>query len=439
VIEQIDNVILGGGIAGLGAAYAWRREGLRSTIFEARATAGGLLDNFTIDGFRFDRAVHLSFATEPEVREVFDRTPYITHAPEALCWDAGRWIRHPTQNNMYPLSAEEKIELIAGLADAPTGEIANYEDWLLQQYGRPIAERWPMPYTEKYWSVPARELGTEWIGQRVRKADMREVLRGAFTTEKPNHFYAKEMRYPAKGGYRAFIEPLIAESDIRCDKRAVAIDPRSRTVEFADGTAVRYESLVSTVPLPRLVEMMPGAPQDVRQAAGSLFATTVDLVSVGFRKPDVSPSLWFYIYDRDIVAARAYAPGIKSPDNVPNGCSSLQFEIYSSPPHPQTMSPEEMKANTVAGLEKMGLATPDEIVVLDHRRLDYGNVVFDLGMEERRTLAREWVEAQDVQVAGRFGEWDYLWSNQSLLSGMGASRRALARAAAPLPVAEFLG
>ncbi len=424
--ERIENIILGGGIAGLGAAYAARQMGKQAIIFEARETPGGLLDNFVIDGFRFDRAVHLSFANESEVREVFDRTPYYTHAPEALSYDAGRWLRHPVQNNMYPWPAEEKIELIAGLVESPTGEVSNYEDWLLQQYGRPIAERWPLPYTEKYWTVPAAELGTDWIGQRVRRADLREVLHGAFTTDTPNHFYAKEMRYPKKGGYRAFIEPLIAESNIRCGKKVVRIDPVAKRVAFSDGDEVEYVNLVSSLPLPRLADFVADAPQDIREAASSLFATVVDLVSVGFRRPDVAPALWFYIYDRDILAARAYSPNWKSPANVPEGCSSLQFEIYSSPKHPQTHTPDELKANTVEALKKMGLASEEDIVLLDHRQLPYGNVVFDLGMEERRDRVRAWAEELGIHGAGRFGEWGYLWSNQSLMSGLAAGRKAFA-------------
>jgi protoporphyrinogen oxidase len=64
--------------------------------------------------------------------------------------------------------------------------------------------------------------------------------------------------------------------------------------------------------------------------------------------------------------------------------------------------------------------------LVHHHHLPYGNVVFDLGMEARRDRVRAWLESQGIQVAGRFGEWDYLWSNQSLMSGLRAAERALA-------------
>ncbi len=426
----MTNVILGAGVAGLGAAHALRRRAEPSTIYEARSRAGGLLDNFTIETdrgpFRFDTAVHLSFASEPEVREVFDRTPYLTHAPESFCYDGGYWLKHPVQTNLFPLPVDQKVELIAGLAASPSGEISHYGDWLVQQYGEPIAARWPLRYTLKYWTLPAERLGTDWVGQRMRKADLGEVLFGAMTDQTPNQYYVKEMRYPQQGGYRAFIEPLIEAAEIVYEHEAVAIDPASRTVRFANGREATYERLVSTLPLPRLVEMMTGAPEPVRENAATLFATEIDLISVGFSRPRVSPALWFYIYDDDIAAARAYAPDWKSPDNAPEGCSSLQFEIYSSRERPQTASPDELKRDTVTGILKMGLATEAEILFVHHQRVPYGNVVFDLGMEARRDRVRAWVESQGVQVAGRFGEWDYLWSNQSMMSGMRAAEAALA-------------
>jgi protoporphyrinogen oxidase len=417
-------VVLGAGIAGLAAAYTARRRGRDAIVYEAAERAGGLLDNFVIDGFRFDTAVHLSFASEPEVREVFDRTAFITHDPRALCWDAGLWLKHPVQNNMFPLPADQKVEMIAGLAEQPPSEVNNYHDWLVAQYGRPIAERWPLVYNEKYWTIPVETLGTDWIGQRMRRADLREVLRGALSDDPTNTYYVKEMRYPTMGGYRAFLDPMIEEAEIVCGCEAVRIDAKNKRVAFANGSEAGYENLVSTIPLPRLVELIGDAPADVRACADSLFATSLDLVSIGFNKPQISPALWFYIYDRGIAAARAYSPDWKSPQNVPPGCSSLQFEIYSSRRRPQAMSPDELKANTVEALKTMGIATEADILFVHHCRLPYANVVFDLGMEERRDKVREWVAGQGVTSAGRFGEWDYLWSNQSMLSGIRAAETA---------------
>lgn len=418
------NIVLGGGITGITAAFFARQRGKEAVVFEMMPRAGGLVDNFTVDGFRFDNAVHLSFAKEQEVRTIFDSTPYFAHPPLSMCWDDGYWLRHPVQNNLFPLPAEERARLIASFVNRPELEVHNYRDWLLYQFGHEIAARWPLKYTEKYWTISAEKLGLNWIGNRVRRADLSEILLGAMMPERPNYYYADEMRYPKKGGYRAFVEPMIRSCDIRCNYRVSRIDIKERTVHFADGSKADYTGLINTLPLPELIPLIPEAPSEVVEAAASLFATSLDLISIGFcRELDVSPSLWFYIYDMDIAASRVYSPSLKSPDNAPKGCSSLQFEIYSSPKRPQKMSVDELKENSLFALRKMKLADRNDVLFMHHKRLPYGNVVFDLHMEGRRDIVRAWLGKVGILTAGRFGEWDYLWSNQSFMSGKRAAER----------------
>jgi protoporphyrinogen oxidase len=419
-IKTTDIAVLGAGIAGLGAALKARELGREAVLYEARASAGGLLDNFSIDGFRFDRAVHLSFATEPKVREIFDATPSITHPSDSYCFEESRWLKHPVQNNLYPLPPAERQALIQSYINRPAEAGTTYEDWLRHQYGDAIAERFPIKYTQKYWATPAASMSTTWIGNRMRRSEVGEVLFGAFTSDTPNTYYTKEMRYPKTGGYKAFIEPLIAASRIELDHAAVRIDIAAKQVQFIDGTAVGYNELVSTLALPRLIALIDDAPAPVVAAAAGLKATSIDLISVGIRT-NVVKDLWFYIYDDDILASRAYSPSVKSPENAPVGTSSLQFEIYSRG-EKSRFSADELKKNTLYALEKMGICTEKDVLFTDHRFLEFGNVVFDLGMEEKRAVVLDWLKEIGISSCGRFGEWDYLWSNQSLLSGYNAVR-----------------
>ena len=107
-MRKAKFAILGAGIAGLGAALGLRERGEESIIFEKNPTSGGLLDHLIINGFIFDKAVHLSFATEPKVREIFDKTPFITHPSDSYCFDEGKWLKHPIQNNLFKLEPDEK-------------------------------------------------------------------------------------------------------------------------------------------------------------------------------------------------------------------------------------------------------------------------------------------------------------------------------------------
>lgn len=68
----------------------------------------------------------------------------------------------------------------------------------------------------------------------------------------------------------------------------------------------------------------------------------------------------------------------------------------------------------------MHICQKQDILFMDYRLLPYGNVIFYNGMEQDRALVKEYMLFKDIQLIGRFGEWDYLWSDQSYLSGQNA-------------------
>jgi len=74
----------------------------------------------------------------------------------------------------------------------------------------------------------------------------------------------------------------------------------------------------------------------------------------------------------------------------------------------------------------MNICQEEDILFTHHKHLPFGNVVFDHGMEERRELVRTYLGSVGVESCGRFGEWGYLWSDQSLLSGKNSIDKLLA-------------
>lgn len=414
-------VIMGAGIAGIGAGY---RFGDAATLYEARHRYGGLCDNFTIDGFRFDTAVHLSFANEKLVRSVFDQCPYYSHHPLAQNYCDGVWAKHPLQNNTYHLPVDERVRIIKSImgrsAQQDMSTANNYQQWLEHQFGKYFADKYPGRYTRKYWCSEARDMSVDWITRRMYQPSIDEVLTGAMTDETPNTYYAAEMRYPKKGGYRAFFEHIADKMDIRLNHKVVHVDPASRQVGFENGTSVGYETLINTLPLPYLIGCLPHVPEQVQAAANKLYASSVTIVSIGYRREIAVPALWFYVYDEDILFARGYSPSMKSPDNVPVGKSSLQFEIYQTRHKRVHMTDGEIVEHVIQSLDRMGISTREDIQVQDIRHLPYGNVVFYQGMEQDRAIVREYIRSLDIISVGRWGRWEYLWSNQAFKSGYNA-------------------
>ena len=419
-MEHIENVILGAGIAGLGANYSLKEQGKNGVIFEKDDTYGGLCGNFTIDGFRFDRFVHFTFSKNEKVREIFNSSsPDIyRHIPEAYNLYKGKWIKHPAQNNLFPLPDEEKNLVIRDFMKRQSPDdviINNYEDWLRLQFGNYFAEHFPMVYTRKYWMKEARELRTEWVGQRVYQPSVDEVIAGSKTADTPVTYYAKEMRYPKYGGFKSFLKGLAKEANIRYNKRCVGIDTMAKIIEFQDGSTVSYGCLLSSLPLPEMVKLTKNTPSTVTEAADKLDCTSGYHISVGLKTKNIPPYLWWYIYDEDILAARVYSPSLKSPDNVPEGCSSLQMEVYCKE---NEYTENQLLDGTVGKLIELGIIREEDILFTHIGFEKYANVIFTQSIYEASKTIREYLLSLGIETIGRFGEWDYLWSDQSLLSGL---------------------
>ncbi len=408
-----DNIVLGAGIAGLDYSYACNHN---CTIYEQDDFIGGLCHSFTVDGFTFDSAVHLSFANDTTVRSIFDQASYHTHLPIAYNFYQGQWLKHPVANNLYPLPVEQKTRLISSYINRDTRrEMKTYADYLQVNFGKEIANTFPGVYTRKYWASNPEDLSLTWVGNRLCAPDLNKVLFGAMSQDTGIDYYAKEMRYPKEGGYEGFLEPLKEGAKVCLNKKAIALDLKKKEVHFSDGTHVAFDTLASSLPLPELVRITADAPAEVVEAADRLWATQISIVSIGFSKPDIPKYLFMYIYDEDILAARINSPSIKSPSNVPEGCCSLQFEIYHKPG--DKIDADAVIKNVEYALEKMQFCNKDDILFMDYRLLPYGNVVFYQGLEADRDVVKHFYENNGIDLIGRFGEWDYLWSDQSFLSG----------------------
>ena len=433
-MEQNSTIILGSGISGISAGYHLEKEGESVVIYEKNNDWGGLCGNFTINGFRFDKFVHFTFAPDDYIINIFEESsPTYPHPPVSYNYRNGYWLKHPAQNNLHPLPVDEKVKIIEDFVNRPQKEISelqNYEDWLRTQYGNYFAENFPFKYTRKYWGVEPKELETKWVGNRLHVSPLSEVLRGSYEEQSENFYYTKFMKYPKKGGFRSILNKCREGLDIRFNKKVIKINPQEKIVIFKDGTSTKYTRLISSLPLPEIVKMIDGIPEEVKEAGLNLMHTSGYMVSLGFNRPDVAKHLWFYIYDEDILPARVYSPNLKSADNVPEGCSSLQAEIFfankggeeitatgKSASGWEIPSKEAVLKNTIEKLAGMGLFKEEEIAVKDIRYEKYANVIFDKDIYKNRATVLDYLNKVGIESIGRFGKWEYFWTHQAFNDG----------------------
>ena len=425
MVEKKDVVIIGAGVAGLAASYYLKQAGIKSVIYEGSSSPGGLSKSFTIGDYYFDYGGHCTFTKEKEIRDILE-TGVACHESIVIPYNykKEKWIKHPVQNNLYCLSSDEKIAILEDFINRPNYvQLQNYQEWLQEAYGDYYTKNYPKLYTRKYWTVDPEQLETRWVGPRMYQSNLHEVLKGAFELDTPNVHYSGGIRYPKNGGFEIFLKNMINHSDILCNKQVVKIDPDHKIIEFSDCMSVTYQILISTIALPEYRRLLSKTNDKQKEAMRHLNYTSLTLVSFGLKKVGDIPATMFYIYDEEILPARVYSTSVMSGKGREH--ISLQAEVYSSKFKPLQLSLEEVKEQTIKQLIGMHVFEEEDIEVSDVRHEKYANIIFTHDIYNNRACVHELLKENNIYYAGRFGEWDYLWTDQSMLSGKKAAMQVI--------------
>ena len=165
------------------------------------------------------------------------------------------------------------------------------------------------------------------------------------------------------------------------------------------------------------------------EAARRLACSELVIVNLVVDRADLIDAHWTYFYDREISFARLSTPHLQSPHNVPPGCGSLQAECYFSPKYrPLDRQPDECIEPVIRDLHACGiLREGDRILFRNTMHVSYANVIFDLECAEALATVHGYLDDLGIAYCGRYGEWKYIWTDESFLSGERAAQQILSR------------
>lgn len=433
-MKDVGIRIIGSGCAGMGAAWQLSQEGIQPVIYESHPYPGGHTATWTFDdGFVFDEGPHISFTKIDRIKNLFAESvqqDFQAFSANVNNYWQGHWIKHPAQVNLAGLPPDVVVNCIRDFVDAqnlPHDKIQHYQDWLYASFGKTFADTFPAQYTRKYHTTDAKNLTTDWLGPRLYRPDLNEVLYGALTKSTPNVHYIPDFRYPSHGGFVSYLKKFQEISEIHLNHKVVGIDTKARTLTFGNGKTAEYKSLVSSVPLPVLVPLIKDAPKDVLEAASLLSCTKTVLVNIGIDREEVTDQHWTYFYDDEYPFARLSFPYKYSPHTVPPGKSSIQAEIYFSDKwKPMTGGPDSWIEPTIEGLLKCGLVRDrSEIIHTSTLFAPWGNVIFDYDRPRCLKLVHDFLDSVGIAYCGRYGDWAYIWTDESFVSGEQGALKAL--------------
>lgn len=431
-------LVLGGGLAGLSAAFHLREGGESDClVVEAKGRPGGTAGSEVHAGFTFDYTGHLLHLHDAYGKDFIlgllgDNCA--VHERRATIRLGGVETAYPFQAHTRGLPPAVVLDCVAGFLETvhrprPLAKDPDFLSWSRATFGEGITRRFMRPYNEKLWRVPLARMTTEWQGRFVPKPSAGEVLRGALA--EPGSFgYNATFRYPKTGGIQVLPDALAARlpvGTLRLGARVTAVDLREKCAEVAGLGQVRYDRLVNTLPLCDFLDLARPLPAPVKSARRALRWNAVWNLNLGVEGPARSDAHWTYYPEMKYPFYRVGCSSNFSAALAPAGCSSYYIEV--SRPGGTRVDLPKLENAVLRGLREAGVLRPgDEIAAKAWMPVPVGYVVYDRARTPAVSAIMRWLKGLGAESIGRYGGWKYSFMEETILDGRACAARLLGRA-----------
>ena len=185
---------------------------------------------------------------------------------------------------------------------------------------------------------------------------------------------------------------------------------------FQDGRQVTYESLVSTIPLPQLMELIEDLPISYKNAASKLRFVSVLNLNIGINRENISGYHWIYFPEPEFPFYRVGFYTNFSKNIAPKKTSSMYIEISHLPG--TKVDSKALTDASIDALRRCGiLRKTDSIIAKACADIKYGYVIFDRFHKKKLSAAVSYLQKNNIFPAGRYGAWTYSSMEDSIVRG----------------------
>jgi protoporphyrinogen oxidase len=318
-----SNLIIGAGPAGLAAALALVRQGLRPIVLEASGKVGGMARTEICKGYRFDIGGHRFFTRDEKIQSVWQEIlgeDFLRVKRSSRIFYNGKFLKYPLEvgDALAKIGFLEGLLVLASYLKSqalPHDEEDTFEAWIENRFGRRLYRTFFQTYTEKVWGIPCNRIPADWAAQRIKGLSLTTAIANAVFRLESAKSLIGEFRYPKKGAgmmWERFRQEIEAGGGaIRPGHRVERIACSDGLVTSVSGTSPDGEFrmpagyLFSSMPLEAFVKaLFPAPPTKVREAAQGLAFRALIIVVLIVRKKDLFPDQWIYIHNPDVRAGR---------------------------------------------------------------------------------------------------------------------------------------
>jgi protoporphyrinogen oxidase len=415
--------ILGGGPAGLGAAFYANRAKVPFVLFERSGALGGMCRTFRHGEHSYDSGAHRFHARDSEITrdlvELMGDELVSVNAP-SIVWDHGRFIDFPPTPlsvlSSYPLKEVIGIGFeLLGVRLRPQ-PCVSFQDFAISQFGETLSRRILLNYSEKLWGLPADQLSPDVATRRLSGMTLRSLFFELLMPGKKTTHIDGSFLYP-RHGYGRIADSLASKlpvDSICVGHEVEALEcskGRVTRIRFADGEMITPAGrILSTLPLTLLVKLLGDElSENARRAAGELRFRHVRLIFIRLGKAQLSPNASIYIPDPEFCISRLYEPKNRSSYMAPDNETSLVVEVpcFSDDPIDR-LTPDELGERVVSELVQLSLISRAEVIEWKHHYLANAYPLYTRNYAERVTIIRDALKPiVNLDTIGRAGLFQY--------------------------------
>ena len=445
-------VVLGGGLAGLAAAWKLSEAGVPVQVFEKEDIPGGMCATIERNGYLFDYGGHRFITKRADIIEEIQRLMGPEFRPgvrqtQYLLW--GKRLNYPLElgnliRNVSPIISARCLmdytwtRLRDKISSLPED---NFETWVVKRFGRTLYDIFFGQYTAKIWGIPPSRISRDWAAQRISILNLGDAVKQLFFKPKEDPRTYTRTYYYCDHGIGKIAERMVETinrngGEVHLNSPVKRLNMRDGCVEsvtvIRDGHETTYpcEVVLNTIPITDAVKFMhPSAPDSVLESAGKLRYRAVVFLFMTLDQEKVSDNDALYVPEPRYIFFRIEQYKYWSIKMVPSpDVTSLCLEISCFKNDEVWNTPDEVLfAKSIDGLKHAGLIE-DEKVVTDYfvRRLDYVYPVFEIGYHEHAQRVRDYVDSIPNLISyGRQGYYQYIHMHHVIAKGFQAADHVL--------------
>ncbi len=428
-MEKSNTYILGAGVTGLACGYS-----TGFTVFEKQLYSGGICSSYYIappqslrmtdrkndqEDYRFeyggghwifgqDDAVHRFLSQFDTLQRYYRKSSVYFKQFDCL-------VPYPIQNNLRYLPLEVSKTIIEEIIHRRPVPVETMYEWCEDQFGSTLSTLFFHPFHKMYTAGLWKHIAPQ-DGYKT-PLDIQSIVEGATSRVAPAG-YNVSFVYP-KNGLNALTSQMQHSCDIRFNAGVSQINIQNKQLTFFDGSTLRYDRLISTLPL-NTMQNMTGISVESRQDP----YTSVIVLNIGARKGlrDIEDH-WIYFPNSASGFHRIGFYNNVDPNFLPVSKRTGDYvSLYVEKSFVGGASPSQQEIDTFAVLavkELQDLGFIAEIDVIDPTWIDVAytwNYPGSRWKEDMISMLRQ----NDIYPIGRYATWKFQGILDSIKGGLDA-------------------